>query len=291
MKKFYIKQLTIIGVGLIGGSIAARLKREGAVGKVVGVGRGLKNITYAQEHGLIDEVATGVQQGIEQATIVIIAVPVKQVEAVLQEIKLSPNSELVLTDVGSTKGDFKKIIERIMPERAGCVVPGHPIAGSEKVGPQFADANLFQGKSVVLCPLKGSRATAINLVQRLWQLCGAFVSKMSEDKHDKIFSAVSHLPHVVSYALVEMMNRRDDAEDLFDFAAGGFRDFSRIAGSSPEMWVDICRSNYSPILDDVESFISSLEKIRELLRSEDYEGLRKIFDAAAIARNNWASKQ
>jgi prephenate dehydrogenase len=114
---------------------------------------------------------------------------------------------------------------------------------------------------------------------------------MSDDKHDKIFSAVSHLPHIVSYALVEMMNRRDDAEDLFDFAAGGFRDFSRIAGSSPEMWVDICRANYSPILDDVESFISSLEKIRELLRSEDYEGLREIFDAAAIARNNWASKQ
>jgi prephenate dehydrogenase len=291
MNEFYIKQLTIIGVGLIGGSIAARLKREGAVGKVVGVGRGLKNITYAQEHGLIDEVATGVQKGIEQATIVIVAVPVKQVEAVLQEIKLSPNSELVLTDVGSTKGDFKRIIESIMPERAGYVVPGHPIAGSEKVGPQFADANLFQGKNVVLCPLEESKETSINLVRALWQSCGAFVSKMSEDKHDQIFSAVSHLPHVVSYALVEMMNRRDDAEDLFDFAAGGFRDFSRIAGSSPEMWVDICRANYSPILNDVESFISSLEKIRELLRSENYEGLRKIFDAAAIARNNWASKQ
>jgi prephenate dehydrogenase len=291
MNKMYIKQLTIIGVGLIGGSIAARLKREGAVGKVVGVGRGLKNITYAQEHGLIDEVAMEVQQGIEQATIVIVAVPVKQVEAVLHEIKLSPNSELVLTDVGSTKGDFKRIVERIMPERAGYVVPGHPIAGSEKVGPQFADANLFQGKNVVLCPLEESKETSINLVQRLWQSCGASVSKMSEDKHDKIFSAVSHLPHIVSYTLVEMMNRRDDAEDLFDFAAGGFRDFSRIAGSSPEMWVDICRANYSPILDDVETFISSLEKIRELLRSEDYQGLRKIFDAAAIARNNWASKQ
>ena len=291
MNKFYIKQLTIIGVGLIGGSIAARLKREGAVGKVVGVGRGLKNITYAQEHGLIDEVATGVQQGIEQATIVVVAVPVKQVEAVLQEIKLSPNSELVLTDVGSTKGDFKRIIERIMPERASRVVPGHPIAGSEKVGPQFADANLFQGKSVVLCPLERSKATSINLVQRLWQSCGALVSEMSEDQHDKIFSAVSHLPHIVSYALVEMMNRRDDAQDLFDFAAGGFRDFSRIAGSSPEMWVDICRANHAPILDDVESFISSLEKIRELLTLEDFEGLRKIFDTAAMARNKWASKQ
>ena len=291
MDKFYIEQLTIIGVGLIGGSIAARLKREGAVGKVVGVGRGRKNITFAHEHGLIDEVAMDVQKGIERATIVVVAVPVKQVETVLQEIKLSPNSELILTDVGSTKGDFKRIIERVMPERAGFIVPGHPIAGSEKVGPQFADANLFQGKNVVLCPLERSKATSINLVQRLWQSCGSFVSKMSDDKHDKIFSAVSHLPHIVSYALVEMVNRRDDAEDLFDFAAGGFRDFSRIAGSSPEMWVDICRANHFPILDDVESFISSLEKIRELLRSEDYEGLLKIFDAAAIARNNWSSKQ
>lgn len=291
MDKFYIEQLTIIGVGLIGGSIAARLKREGAVGKVVGVGRGLKNITYAHEHGLIDEVATDVKQGVQRANIVVVAVPVKQVEAVLQEIKLSPNSELILTDVGSTKGDFKRTIERVMPERSGFVVPGHPIAGSEKVGPQFADANLFQGKNVVLCPLERSKATAIDLVQSLWQSCGSLVTQMSDDKHDKIFSAVSHLPHIVSYALVEMMNRRDDAEKLFDYAAGGFRDFSRIAGSSPEMWVDICRANNRPILEDVESFISSLEKIRELLKSKDYDELRKIFDAAAIARNNWSSKQ
>ncbi|MBA4740093.1 MAG: prephenate dehydrogenase/arogenate dehydrogenase family protein [Burkholderiales bacterium] len=291
MDKFYIDQLTVIGVGLIGGSIAARLKREGAVGRVVGVGRGLKNLTYAHHHGLIDEVAMDIQHGIESASVVVVAVPVKQVETILKEIKLSPNAEFVITDVGSTKGDFRKLVERIMPERAGFVVPGHPIAGSEQIGPQAADPNLFEAKNVVLCPLDRTTDTAIDLVQRLWQACGASVSKMSESKHDKIFSAVSHLPHVVSYALVEMMNRRDDAEELFDFAAGGFRDFSRIAGSSPEMWVDICRANRSPILHDVESFILSLEKIRELLQSEDYEAVQRIFDAAAVARNNWASNQ
>lgn len=291
MDKFYIEQLTIIGVGLIGGSIAARLKREGTVGKIVGVGRGNKNITFAHQHGLIDEVAMNIQQGIERASLVVVAVPVKQVETILQELKLSSNTNFVLTDVGSTKGDFKKMVEKIMPERVGFVVPGHPIAGSEKVGAQAADPDLFEGRDVVLCPLEKTQNTSIDLVQRLWQSCGACVSKMSEEKHDKIFSAVSHLPHIVSYALVEMMNRRDDAEDLFDFAAGGFRDFSRIAGSSPEMWVDICRANRGPILDDVESFISSLEKIRELLISKDYEEVQKIFDAAAVARNNWASKQ
>ncbi|MDA0238300.1 MAG: prephenate dehydrogenase/arogenate dehydrogenase family protein, partial [Proteobacteria bacterium] len=123
------------------------------------------------------------------------------------------------------------------------------------------------------------------------QSCGAHVSAMSADKHDKIFSAVSHLPHVVSYALVEMMNRRSDSAELFDFAAGGFRDFSRIAGSSPEMWVDICRANHEHIVNDVESFIASLETISELLHSGNYGELQRIFDTAAIARNNWASKQ
>ncbi len=291
MDRFYIEQLTIIGVGLIGGSIAARLKREGAVGKVVGVGRSKKNITFAHQHGLIDEVAIDIQQGIERASLVVVAVPVKQVETILQEIKLSSNTELVLTDVGSTKGDFKKMVERVIPERVGFVVPGHPIAGSEKIGAQAADAELFEGKNVVLCPLEKTKNTSIDLVQRLWQSCGACVTKMSEQKHDKIFSAVSHLPHIVSYALVEMMNRREDTADLFDFAAGGFPDFSRIAGSSPEMWVDICRANRGAILEDVESFIRSLENIRELLISEDYEAIQNIFDAAAIARNNWALKQ
>ena len=291
MEKFYLEQLTIIGVGLIGGSVASRLKRNSSVGKVVGVGRSQKNMAYALEADLIDEVATDIRSAVANASMVLVAVPVKQVESVLHEIKLSTNAHVIITDVGSTKGDFTRMVEKVIPERAEFVVHGHPIAGSEKAGAPAADENLFVGKNVVLCPLSQTRASALSAVREMWQSCGAHVSTMSEDKHDKIFSAVSHLPHVVSYALVEMMNRRADSAELFDFAAGGFRDFSRIAGSSSEMWVDICRANNEHIVKDVESFIASLETIRELLKSGNYGALQRIFAAAAVARNNWVSKQ
>jgi prephenate dehydrogenase len=279
MEKFYLEQLTIIGVGLIGGSVASRLKRNSSVGKVVGVGRSQKNMAYALEADLIDEVATDIRLAVANASMVLVAVPVKQVESVLHEIKLSTNAHVIITDVGSTKGDFTRMVEKVIPERAEFVVPGHPIAGSEKAGAPAADENLFVGKNVVLCPLSQTRASALSAVREMWQSCGAHVSTMSEDKH------------VVSYALVEMMNRRADSAELFDFAAGGFRDFSRIAGSSSEMWVDICRANNEHIVKDVESFIASLETIRELLKSGNYGALQRIFAAAAVARNNWASKQ
>ena len=291
MEKFHVEQLTIIGVGLIGGSVASRLKCDGSVGKVVGVGRSIQNMSFALQAGLIDEVATDIQSAVKNASMVLVAVPVKQVESVLHEIKLSANSSAIITDVGSTKGDFKRMVEEIIPERAGFVVPGHPIAGSEKTGASAADANLFLEKNVVLCPLSQTLPAALSAVSDLWQSCGAHVSTMSEEKHDIIFSAVSHLPHVVSYALVEMMNRRSDSAELFDFAAGGFRDFSRIAGSSAEMWADICRANHEHIINDVDSFIASLEKIRELLHLGKYGELQEIFAAAAVARNNWAAKQ
>ncbi len=290
MNKFYIDRIAIVGVGLIGSSVASRLKRQHSVGEIIGVGRGQENLEHALDAGLIDVAVTDVRDALD-VNLIIIAVPVKQVESVLKRIRTGRSQETLVTDVGSTKGDFAKLAREIIPERLGYVVPGHPIAGSEKTGAQAADPELFDGKNVILCPTEETHGEALSAVKGLWESCGARVVTMPDAAHDKIFSAVSHLPHVVSYSLVEMMNRRSDASKLFDYAAGGFRDFSRIAGSSPEMWTDICRANRTHILEDLEVFIDNLKNIQSLLNSEDFEAIERIFNNASTARNNWASKQ
>ena len=290
MDKFYIDRIAIVGVGLIGGSVASRLKRQHSVGEIIGVGRGQQNLEHALDAGLIDVAVTDVRDALD-ANMILIAVPVRQVESVLNKIRTGRNEKILITDVGSTKGDFAKLAREIIPDRLGYVVPGHPIAGSEKTGSRAADPELFDDKNVILCPLEETYDEAVSAVKGLWDSCGARVVTMPEAAHDKIFSAVSHLPHVVSYCLVEMMNRRSDASELFDFAAGGFRDFSRIAGSSSEMWTDICRANRTHILEDLEAFIGNLKNIQGLLRSEDFEAIERIFNDASTARNNWASKQ
>lgn len=287
MNDFRLRKLVVIGVGLIGGSVAAALRRAGRVQHVVGVGRGRANIERALELGVIDSATDSAQSAAMDADLVLLAVPVSQNDRVLSALRPAIESGVVLTDAGSTKRDFVASVRRAFGTSAASVVPGHPIAGAELTGVEAASASLFENKRVVLTPLEESDVGAIGTVERMWSACGAQVIRMEPERHDRVFSAVSHLPHALAYALVELMASRDDADELFAFAASGFRDFTRIAGSSPEMWRDICMANRDLLADDIERFQRTLAELAARIRAGDADAVQRVFETARNARDAW----
>ncbi len=287
MKAFHCEKLVVIGVGLIGGSVAIALRKAGQVGKIVGVGRGRANIQRALELGVIDEASDDVAAAVQDADIVLMAVPVQQNDHVLTSLASAVSAQTLLTDAGSTKMDFVAAIRRWMPRHLANIVPAHPIAGAELTGVDAASASLFNNRNVVLTPLVETQAVAVERVQSMWQACGASVSRMSAEHHDRVFSAVSHLPHMLAYALVHMIATREDARELFSFAAGGFRDFTRIASSSPEMWRDIATANREALLADIAQFQQQLAELAKLIGNADADQLVRIFETARNARNAW----
>ncbi len=289
MRDFHIGKLVVVGVGLIGGSVAAALKRNQAVEHITGVGRSQANLQQAVSMGVIDETAADLATAVRGAEMVLVAVPVRQTAAVLRQLRPFADDGVIVTDAGSTKRDFVDMARQIFGAGAKRVVPGHPIAGAERSGVGAADAELFVGKRVVLTPLADSDADAVSCVDAMWRTCGANVIHMTAEHHDAVFSAVSHLPHVLSYALVEMIASRGNAEELFSFAASGFRDFTRIAGSSAEMWRDICAANADQLLQDIDAFQRALSVLAEYIRDGELDKVEAVFAAAAKARNAWAS--
>jgi prephenate dehydrogenase len=287
LKAFHCEKLVVIGVGLIGGSVAIALRKAGLVGKIVGVGRGRANIQRALELGVIDEASEDVAAAVQDADIVLMAVPVQQNDRVLASLAGAIPAQTLLTDAGSTKVDFVAAIRRWMPRHLANIVPAHPIAGAELTGVEAASAGLFNDRNVVLTPLLETQAVAVERVQSMWQTCGATVSRMSAEHHDRVFSAVSHLPHMLAYALVHMIATREDARELFSFAAGGFRDFTRIASSSPEMWRDIATANREALLADIAQFQHQLAELAKLIGDADADQLGRIFETARNARNAW----
>lgn len=282
-------KLVVVGVGLIGGSVAAALKRSKVVDHVIGVGRGSANLQTALSLGVIDEIAQDPGAAARDADMVLVAVPVRQTAGVLERLRECADRGVIVTDAGSTKRDFVRMARQAFGAAVEHVVPGHPIAGAERTGVAAADADLFSGKRTVLTPLPESAPQAIDRVANMWRACGAEVVQMSADHHDAVFSAVSHLPHVLSYALVEMIASRANAEELFSFAASGFRDFTRIAGSSPEMWRDICAANDDQLLRDIDAFQRALALLADHIRRGNMEQVESVFAAAAAARNAWAN--
>jgi prephenate dehydrogenase len=301
-----LKKLVIFGVGLIGGSVALALKKAGNLDNtathIVGVGRTEKSLQNALDLGVIDSAQTNISEALEGADIVLIAAPVAQTTSILQSIKPHLNSKTIITDAGSTKSDVLACARDILGEQFNQFVGGHPIAGAEKSGVAAAKADLFVGKNVVLTPYinndalqtnshAASRASNIARVTKMWQACGAKVSEMSAENHDAIFAAVSHLPHLLAFALVDDIASRPNAEQLFSFAASGFRDFTRIAGSSPEMWRDISLANKTALLSEISAFENELSQLKQLLKNEDSAGLQTLFERASVARNNWAKER
>jgi prephenate dehydrogenase len=287
LSNFHSDRLVVIGVGLIGGSVAAALRRAGKVRRVIGVGRGRANIARALELGVIDDAVEDIAAAVKGADAVLIAVPVQQNQCVLGALAGALAPGTLVTDAGSTKQDFVAAVRRIVPRHLASVVPGHPIAGAEWTGVDAASAVLFDDRNVVLTPLQENEVAAVDRVEAMWKACGARVSRMTPERHDRVFSAVSHLPHMLAYTLVHMIATRPDAEALFGFAAGGFRDFTRIAGSSPEMWRDIALANREALLADIEVYQQQLAELARRLRQADGAEIERIFEAARSARNAW----
>ena len=287
MSDFNCDRLVVIGVGLIGGSVAAALRRAGKVRRVVGVGRGRANIERALELRVIDEASDDISAAVRGADIVLLAVPVQQNDRVLAMLAGTVAEETLVTDAGSTKMDYVAAVRRLLPLHLTKVIPAHPIAGAELTGVDAANPGLFVDRNVVLTPLPETHPRAADRIESMWKACGARVSRMSPQHHDQVFSAVSHLPHMLAYTLVHMIATRSGAQELFSFAAGGFRDFTRIASSSPEMWRDIAAANRDALLADISSYQQQLAHLADLIRDADTEQLGTIFETARNARNAW----
>jgi prephenate dehydrogenase len=287
LPSFRLDRLAVFGVGLIGGSFAAALRRAGAVGHVVGVGRSRANLERALELRIIDEIASDAHTAVQAADLVLVAVPVQQTRAVLASIALHLSPAAVLTDAGSTKQDVISSAREALGERIGQFVPAHPIAGAELTGVDAARADLFQGRTVVLTPLSETPEAASSLVESAWRACGARIVRMTPERHDEVFAAVSHLPHALAFALVHMIAARPDAGELLAQAGAGFRDFTRIASSSPEMWRDICMQNRSALLAEIDAYARALGELRALIAASDAAGIERLFAAARDARNRW----
>jgi len=279
-----INKLTLIGVGLIGGSFALALREAGLVREIVGVGRSAENLSAALGMYVIDVSVTDPAQAVQGADLVLLAVPVGQMGESMAAIAPHLGAHTVVTDVGSTKQEVVSLARQHLGAHLSRFVPGHPIAGAEKSGVKAARGELFRERNVVLTPLSETNADAVELVTRLWQGCGAEVSQMDAADHDAVFAAVSHLPHVLAFALVDYIASQANAEQLFGFAASGFRDFTRIAGSSPEMWRDICLANRDTMLSQLSGFERELAQIKALLEQGDGAALVQLFLRARDAR-------
>ncbi len=290
-----MKKIVIFGVGLIGGSVALALKKAqtkpGSM-HIIGLGRNPASLANALQLGVIDQGVdidqADLQASLADADVILVAAPVAQTSGILARIKPHLNPHTVITDAGSTKSDVLACAQTILAEQFNQFVGGHPIAGAEKSGVAAARADLFVGKNVVLTPSANTQADAFARVTELWQACGAKVSSMPAQAHDEIFASVSHLPHLLAFALVDELAARPNAAELFGFAASGFRDFTRIAGSHPEMWRDISLANKDALLKELAAYQDELARLKTLLQNQDGAGLEALFSRASLARNAWA---
>ena len=281
-----IRRLCVIGVGLIGGSLARALKQAGEVSEVVGSGRNEDNLRAAVRLGVVDRYDTDPARAVAGADVVVVAVPLGAIEPVLRAIVPHLSPEAVVTDVGSAKGSVVADVERIYGDVPPNFVPGHPIAGTEKSGVEASFATLFQRRRVILTPLAETAATAHRLVRKMWELTGAEVVDMGVRHHDAVLAATSHLPHMLAYTLVDTLARLDDRAEIFRYAAGGFRDFTRIASSDPRMWHDICVANREQLLEMIALFSADLERLADAIRADDRAAILATFERAKRARDN-----
>jgi prephenate dehydrogenase len=284
-----LKTLAVIGVGLIGGSFALALRRAGAVSQVIGFDRDAAALERAAALGVIDTAGGSISEAAESADLVVIAVPVRAIAPVLRDVASAMQPGAVITDVGSTKAQVVQMAREELRERFPRFVPGHPIAGRETSGVDAALVDLFRGARVVLTPAPETAADALDLVRGAWEAVGGRVATMAAEEHDRIFAAVSHLPHLLSFALVSEIAGRDNAEALFGFAAGGFRDFTRIAASSPEMWRDIALQNREALLAELDRYGAQLAVFRALIEKGEGPGLERLMSEARSARHAWAT--
>jgi len=270
------EKAAIIGTGLIGGSLGGIMRRDGIAGRVVGIGRSKDNLDNALGRGLIDEAQTDAKKGVQGADLVVLCCPVGKFEEVARLIKPYLRDQAVVTDVGSVKGALAHRLEDIFHLKAR-YVPAHPIAGSERSGAEAADLELFRGAKCILTPTAKTDTRALGLVTDLWEATGAIVERMTPEEHDMILAAVSHMPHVAAFALVDAVESMPEGEKALGYAAGGFKDTTRIAASHEDVWRDICLLNRQNIIKTLDAYHEALWRLRDIIESGDAEALRREF--------------
>ena len=286
-----INNLCVIGTGLIGGSFCLALKEAGICENIVGAGRSEETLQKAQQLNIIDTYKLDIAEAVKQADVIFVSAPLGAMQSVFEKIasglKQAGNQSAVITDAGSSKQQVQELAEKIFANKASQFVAGHPIAGTENSGPSAAFADLFKNRRVILTPTDNTKSEAIKLVTELWQKTGATVETMDAGHHDKVLAATSHLPHILAFGLVHCLENMDDIEDVFRFAAGGFRDVTRIASSDPTMWRDICLNNQQPILDMMKRYKDELDMLYNALQAGDGEKLMEVFQHAKQTRDKF----
>ena len=280
-----IERLCIIGVGLIGGSLAMALRNAGAVTEIVGCSRHSANLERARVLGVIDRYSVDVAEAVMDADVVVVASPLGAVRTIFSAMRKSLSSQAVLTDVGSAKRCVLEDARAVFGEVPPGLVPAHPIAGTEKSGVGAAFGELFQDHRVILTPVPETSPGARRQVEDMWRATGAEVVTLDPDYHDEVLAATSHLPHMLAYTLVDTLGRMDQHDEIFRFAAGGFRDFTRIASSDPTMWHDICIANRAALVRVLERFETELERTVEKVKAGDGEAIKALFIRAKRLRD------
>lgn len=290
MSALHFSRVVIVGVGLIGGSLARALKRAGVVGEVVGVGRSPASLERALALGVIDRAAS-LEDAAQGASMIVLCAPVAQTFALLHALEPHLQPGTIVTDAGSTKSDVIMAAKTALGDKVAQFVPAHPIAGRELNGVEAALDDLYDGKKVVLCPLQENRRADVAAVRAMWETAGGVCEIMSAVQHDAVFAAVSHLPHLLSYALVAQVANAEDAALKLACAGGGFRDFTRIAASSPEMWRDICLANRDALLRELNTYQSVLAHLKAQIEAGNGDALERVFARASQARLQWGAER
>ena len=291
MSHVLINKLCLVGVGLIGGSLVRALRQAKVVGEVIGCNRNEANLRKAVELGVIDRYEVDPAKAVQGCDVVVLAVPLGAMRTVIGQIAPGMDKHTILTDVGSAKASVVNDVQEVFGELPVNFVPGHPIAGTEQSGVEASFAELYQQRRVIITPLKNSNAAAVDTVRKMWQACGAEVVETSVEHHDAVLAATSHLPHMLAYALVDTLARMDDSQEIFDYAAGGFRDFTRIASSDPQMWHDICIANSEALVAVLEKFNADLTRLTDAIKNSDSDFIKQTFARAKQARDQFCDKR
>jgi len=282
-----VQRLAIVGLGLIGGSFARALLKAGAVREVVGYDVDPLRVAAGLELGVITVAADTLEEAVGEADVVVLSVPVLQTRQVLTQLASSLRPDTILTDVGSTKLSVEEDVAAVFGGLPPRFVGGHPVAGVEKSGVEASFAELFQGRRCILTPHAAQDPAALATVRALWEAAGSVVCEMSAGHHDEVLAATSHLPHVLAYALVDFLNTLDSSREIFAYAAGGFRDFTRIASSSPKMWHDITRANRDAVLGALDGYLGELHKLRAAITEDDGPAILDLYTRARDARERY----
>jgi prephenate dehydrogenase len=281
------EQLGLIGCGLMGGSFALALKRARLVKRVVGYSKSPSTTERARQLGVIDVAAPSALLAVSGADLVLIAVPVGASEATFKAIRHGITDQMLVMDVGSTKGDVIEAARRGLQDQLGAFVPAHPIAGKEVAGVEHADANLYTGRQVVLTPIKATRRSNVQRATQVWTGVGAKVVTMTAEAHDSAFAAVSHLPHLLAFAFTNAITTQPDGQRFLELAGPGFRDFTRIAAGDPAMWRDVLLANRDQVLQHSQAFRAALSQLEALMNAGDAQGLEDAIAAASRVRSQW----